>query len=60
MMHGPINIRYNRSSISESYRKRSTDCVARYSFVTLQQAGHAVMTEFYVTKAHNTGEAVSN
>jgi len=33
--------------------------VAKYSFLTLQQVGHAIMTELYMIKAHNTGEAVS-
>jgi len=40
-------------------QKKCTDRVAKYSFVTLQQVGHAVKTEFYTIKAHNTGEAVS-
>jgi len=40
-------------------QKKCRDCVAKYSFVMLQQVGHAVMTQFYMTKAHNTSEAVS-
>ena len=39
--------------------KKYTGCAAKYSFLTLQQVGHAGMSEFYMIKAHNTGEAVS-
>jgi len=38
-------------------QKKYTDSAAKYSFVTLQQVGHAVMTEFCMIKAHNTGDS---
>jgi hypothetical protein len=40
-------------------QKKNIVCVAEYSVLTLQRVGRAVMTEFGMITAHNTGEAVS-